>query len=67
MKEKYKKLYAFKMMVISNYYNKYILVIIILNFYDKQILYKIPGGKSDFDNKSKMFILGSYEISKIRL
>ena len=40
---------------------------IVLIFYDKQILYKIPGGKSDFDNKSKIFILGSYEMSRIRL
>ena len=27
--------------------------------YDKQILYKTPAGKSDFDNKSNIFTLES--------
>ena len=31
----------------------------ILFFYDKQIRYKIPGGKSNFDNISKIFIFES--------
>jgi len=56
VERKYKKLYGF---LDTNYYNKYLLVIITVFFYDKQIRYKIPGGKSDFDNKSKIFILGS--------